>query len=501
MPKSDGSEGKSTFLNTCDNHHNVINSGCLRHTPPKSFRTDYVMCENDNDHLQLSSNCSSIQSSDSTNNDNNNNNNNTNVGPFIIGVTGASASGKTTVCEKIIDGLGDQRCVLISLDWFYHGLPNGINAEHYNFDHPDAFDYVSLKETIEKMSKRYPISVPMYNFKKHARDVENCIELDVADVIIIEGILSFYDRDIRSMMHMKIFVDEDADICLARRISRDTIERGRTVDSILNQYKRFVKPSFEEFIQPTKRYADIVVPRGGDNLVAIDLIIKHIALKIQQSDLRKVFSNLVIMSDSYQARGLHTIIRSKNVDRDEIVFYSNRLMRLLIEEGLGLLPFKRKTIITPTGHRFYGVGFIAGIIGLSLMPDGGTMENSLRKICNTVGIGKMLIGDGEESNIVKYEKLPCDLKNKYILVLAPVMNSGTRCETALSRLIGEELQCREDRVIILSLIVSPQAVRRICSKFTKIRLVVSAVDVGLDENGKVIPGIGDFGKRYYGMNE
>lgn len=492
MSTPDGSQGKLPVSNAVNvNPPNVINSGCLRHTPPKSFRTDYMM---DDDHPELSLNDTSIQLSDTRNN-------NTNVGPFIIGVTGASASGKTTVCEKIIDGLGDQRCVLISLDWFYYGLPEGINPKHYNFDHPDAFDYSALKETLETMSRRCPVSVPMYNFKKHARDEHNAVELDVADVIIIEGILSFYDPDIRSMMHMKIFVDEDADICLARRISRDTRERGRDVDSILNQYKRFVKPSFEEFIQPTKRYADIVVPRGGDNLVAIDLIIKHIALKIQQTDLRKVFSNLVIMSDSYQIRGLHTIIRSKQVDRDEMVFYSNRLMRLLIEEGLGLLPFKRKTITTPTEHVFYGVGFTAGIIGLSLMPDGGTMENSLRNVCNTVRIGKMLIGDGEESNIVKYEKLPCDLKNKYILVLAPVMNSGTRCETALSRLIGEELQCREDRVIVISLIVSPQAVRRICSKFPKIRLVVSSVDRGLDENGKVIPGIGDFGKRYFGIND
>ncbi len=165
----------------------------------------------------------------------------------------------------------------------------------------------------------------------------------------MDRILTFYDKSIRDMLHMKIFVDEDPDICLVRRITRDVENRGRTVESVLTQYTRFVKPSFEEYILPTKRYSDIVVPRGAENLVAIDLIIKHSALKIRQGDMRKLYSNLVVMADSYQARGLLTIIRSRDASREDFVFYSDRLMRLLIEEGLGLLPFERKTVTTPTG--------------------------------------------------------------------------------------------------------------------------------------------------------
>lgn len=417
------------------------------------------------------------------------------VGPFIIGVSGGSASGKTTVCEKIIHGLGDQRCVLVSLDWFYHGLPQGIEPEDYNFDHPDAFDFDALGDTLVLMKKKYPVSVPMYDFTRHCRVDDNAAELDVADVIIVEGILTFYDPTIRNMMHMKIFVDEDADICLSRRIQRDVKSRGRSVESILTQYARFVKPAFEEYILPTKRYSDIVVPRGGDNLVAIDLIIKHIALKIQQTDLRKVFSNLVVMSDSYQARGLHTIFRRHDAPRDDFVFYSNRLMRLLIEEGLGLLPFEKKTIRTPGGGTFYGVGFIAGLAGLSLMPDGEAMESSLRAVCNTVRIGKMLINPENKKQVI-YEYLPEDIQEKYILVLAPVLDTGEVCEAALARLV--QLNCKEDHILVLSLIVSPQAVTRICGRFTKAQLVVSAIDKGLDVEGKVCPGVGDFGMRYYG---
>ncbi len=109
------------------------------------------------------------------------------VGPFFIGVTGASASGKTTVCNKIIHGLGDQRCVLVSLDWFYLGLPDGVDPANYNFDHPNAFDYVALRQTLELMKLRKHVSVPKYDFAKHQRVPNNCEELDAADVIIVEG--------------------------------------------------------------------------------------------------------------------------------------------------------------------------------------------------------------------------------------------------------------------------------------------------------------------------
>ena len=432
------------------------------------------------------------------------------VGPFLIGVTGASASGKTTVCEKIIHGLGDQRCVLISLDWFYRGLPDNVNPPDYNFDHPNAFDYEALRETLEEMKLRKRVSVPKYDFTKHKRLADFSEEVDAADVIIVEGILTFYDKRIRDMLHMKIFVDEDPDICLVRRITRDVAKRGRTVDSVLAQYTRFVKPSFEEYILPTKRYSDIVVPRGGENLVAIDLIIKHSALKIRQDDMRKLYSNLIVMADSYQARGLHTIIRDRKASREDFVFYSERLMRLLIEESLGLLPFERKSVETPTGGTYYGVGFVAGLAALSMIPSGEAMESSLRAVCHTVRIGKILITDKSESSstgnyrdrekVVKYKMMPPNIQNRHILVLAPVLNSGSECEHALRSLLGDEVGCREENIMILSLIVSPDAAKRICSHFPKVRLVVSAIDAGVDDTGCVSPGVGNFSERYFGTS-
>lgn len=385
------------------------------------------------------------------------------------------------------------------MDWFYHGLPPNTDAACYNFDHPDAFDFDALSATLSAMAKRRPISVPTYNFATHRRDNDNSMELDAADVIIIEGILTFYDPGLRQSMHLKIFVDEDADICLSRRIQRDASARGRSLQSILDQYTRFVKPAFEEFILPTKRYADIVVPRGAENLVAIDLIIKHIALKMKQDDLRKVFSNLIVMADSNQVRGLHTILRCETTTRTEFVFYANRLMRLLIEEGLGLLPFQRRMVRTKSGGRFYGVGFVGGLAGVALMPGGETMQSSLRAVCNTVRIGKMMMKKGG-CETDGYERLPEDMKNKYVLLLTPVLHDGRECELALQRLTGKQVGCRSDRVIVVCLIASPQAVHRICARFTAVKLVVSEVDEGVDKNGMVYPGLGDFTNRYYGCD-
>ena len=202
--------------------------------------------------------------------------------PYIIGVTGASASGKTTICQKISSALNDERCVLVSLDWFYYGLPPNTDAASYNFDHPDAFDFKALRCTLEEMTKRKPVKVPRYDFALHKRISTNAAELGPADVIIVEGIMTLHDEHVRKMLDMKVYVEEDADICLSRRVKRDIASRGRTVDSVLTQYEMFVKPSFEAYILPTRKYADLIVPRGGENTVAIDVMTKHIAERIRQ---------------------------------------------------------------------------------------------------------------------------------------------------------------------------------------------------------------------------
>lgn len=204
---------------------------------------------------------------------------NNNSNPFLFGVAGASASGKTMICHKILEGLGDKKCVLVSIDWFYHGLAEGEDASEYNFDHPNAIDFEALRDTLSSMKLSLSVTVPKYDFSLHRRVAENAVELEAADVIIIEGIFALQDKDIRDLLNLKVYVDEENDICLVRRIRRDVEHRGRTLKGVLEQYERFVKPSVTKFILPSKQFADLVVPRGGKNLMAIDVLKKYIALK------------------------------------------------------------------------------------------------------------------------------------------------------------------------------------------------------------------------------
>ncbi len=212
--------------------------------------------------------------------------------PFIIGVAGGSASGKTTVCNDIVANLPGKRVVTISQDSFYKNLDQEARAlaaqNAYDFDHPNAFDYDSFVETVAAIKKGLNygkgIEIPIYDFKTHSRLVGKTEQLPPADVIIVEGILIFFSHELRDLMDMKIFVDTDADVRLARRIRRDIQERGRDLEGVLTQYETFVKPSFDDYIMPTKKYADIIIPRGGANRVAIDLLVQHIKVKLTDID-------------------------------------------------------------------------------------------------------------------------------------------------------------------------------------------------------------------------
>eukprot|EP01113_Clastostelium_recurvatum_P032779 TRINITY_DN4254_c0_g1_i2.p1 TRINITY_DN4254_c0_g1~~TRINITY_DN4254_c0_g1_i2.p1 ORF type:complete len:261 (-),score=48.25 TRINITY_DN4254_c0_g1_i2:71-853(-) len=201
--------------------------------------------------------------------------------PFIIGVSGGTASGKTTVCEAISQKLGDQRMVIISQDSFYRNLTHSEldSVQGYNFDHPDAFDWPAVVEVLKGLKSGRRVEIPQYSFVTHTRLKETTSVYGV-DVILFEGILSFFRPEIRDQMDMKIFVDTDADTRLSRRVIRDIRERGRTLEGVLKQYESFVKPSFDEYILPTKKFADVIIPRGSDNVVAIDLIVQHVHGKL-----------------------------------------------------------------------------------------------------------------------------------------------------------------------------------------------------------------------------
>ncbi|XP_058101965.1 uridine kinase-like protein 3 isoform X3 [Magnolia sinica] len=387
-------------------------------------------------------------------------------------------------------------------DSFYYTLSDEQlkQVHEYNFDHPDAFDTELLLCTMEKLKLGQGVSIPNYDFKTHKSYGIPARQVNPSDVIILEGILVLHDPRVRDLMNMKIFVDTDSDLRLARRIKRDTVERGRDIQLVLDQYAKFVKPGFDEFILPSKKFADIIIPRGGDNDVAINLIVQHIHTKLVQHDLCKIYSNLYVINSTLQIRGMHTLIRDVKTTKHDFVFYADRLIRLVVEYGLGHLPFTEKQIVTPIGCIYTGVVFFKRLCGVSIIRSGESMENALRACCKGIKIGKILIhGDRNNDRQLIYEKLPSDISSRHVLLLDPILATGNSAIQAISLLINKGVP--ESNIIFLNLISSPEGIHMVCKNFPTLKIVTSEIETALDEEFRVVPGMGQFGDRYFGTDE
>lgn len=204
--------------------------------------------------------------------------------PIVIGIAGGSGSGKTTIAHEIYERLHQDDHMLILTQDSYYKNNDDLSMEErqkINYDHPDAFDMPLLTKQLKQLMNRQAIEMPVYDFTAHTRSKET-VHTEPADIIILEGILVLADKQLRDLMSIKIFVDTDDDIRFIRRLERDTQERGRTMNSVITQYLATVKPMYHQFLEPTKRYADIIVPEGGENDVAIDML---------TTKLRSVLSN------------------------------------------------------------------------------------------------------------------------------------------------------------------------------------------------------------------
>lgn len=195
----------------------------------------------------------------------------------IIGIAGGTGSGKTTVVNKIVEKLPPHYVAVVPLDSYYNDTTDMTDEERkaINFDHPDAFDWALLKQQINTLREGKPIEQPTYSYILSNRLPET-IRVEPKPVIIIEGIMTLVDKDLRDLMDLKIFVDTDPDERLIRNIQRDTIDRGRTVSMVVNRYLDVLKPMHEQFIEPTKRYADLIIPQGGENKKGISILCKFI---------------------------------------------------------------------------------------------------------------------------------------------------------------------------------------------------------------------------------
>ena len=430
---------------------------------------------------------------------------------------------------------------MLCQDSFYRNLSTEEleDVQNYNFDHPQAFDTAEILTCLKTLRRNHSYDIPIYDFATHKRSTETRKVLP-ADVIIMEGILVLHMEEIRSMLNMKIYVDTDDDVRLARRIQRDIAVRGRDIAGVLDQYTRFVKPAFDQFVAPSRRYADIIIPwQRGDNVVAIDLITEHIRTKLQQHDLRRIYANLEVLPSNFQIRGMHTIIRDRHTATTDFVFYADRLLRLVVEAGLGHLPFQEHTVITPTGHRYVGVDFAKKLCGVSIIRSGESMENALRACCKGIKIGKILVhreklwaaksrttsdqdlvSEGGTSDVssdssaaqpgfhrlhtvrsareveqeIVYEKLPVDIADRYVMLMDPILGSGKSASRAIQVL--KDKGVNESKILFLTLIAAPEGIHKVCKAYPRCKVITSEIDEKM-EGWSVIPGVGEFGDRYF----
>ena len=196
---------------------------------------------------------------------------------FVLGVAGGTGSGKTTVVRAVLDAVGDDRIALIEQDSYYRDIVWRSEAEllHHNFDHPSALDNDLLISHIAALKAGHPVEVPVYDFVRHRR-TSKTKRVEPLPVVLVEGILIFCEPVLRDLLDFKIYVDTDADIRLIRRLGRDMAERGRTVQDVLRQYLESVRPMHLEFVEPSKRWADIIIPEGGENKVALEMVVARV---------------------------------------------------------------------------------------------------------------------------------------------------------------------------------------------------------------------------------
>ncbi|BEI84761.1 hypothetical protein CcaverHIS002_0501620 [Cutaneotrichosporon cavernicola] len=447
------------------------------------------------------------------------------VPAYVIGIAGGSSSGKTSVARAICKGLNNIPTVLIlSQDAFYkyhtqEDIQQAMNND-FDFDHPDSIDMELFSQCLHDLKQGRATQIPVYSFQQHRKSLD-----------LMEGIMALQAAEMRELYDLKVYVNCDSDLMLARRIRRDTVERGRDVNGILDQYLRFVKSSYDNFVQPSSKYADIIVP-GHHNDTAIELLVTHLQKQLDARSLR--FRRELVELDSMaptpsevlsvqlipqtnQLLGIMTILRNANTKRGEFVFYADRLSTLIVEAALADLLRQPKDIRTANGVSFHGVdGDDSNIVGVSILRSGGPFANGLRRVIRDVPLGSMLIQSEPKSGepLLLNLKLPLSLHSRekagsmQVLLLDSQMGTGAAALMAIRVLLDHGVP--ESNITFLTFLVSRYAVHSVHRAFPSVRIVTAAVDDELDEvRLPIMPGHtlgevsadGDFGARVVAMHD
>lgn len=409
----------------------------------------------------------------------------------IIGVAGSSGSGKSTLSQAIVKKLNLPWVVIMSMDSFYKTLTPAQSklafANEFDFDSPDAIDFDVLVDKLRDLKAGKRADIPVYSFAKHQR-LEQTTSIYSPHVLVLEGIFALYDPRVLELLDMGIYCEADADTCLSRRLVRDVRERGRDIEGIIKQWFGFVKPNFEKFVEPQRKVADLIVPRGIENRVAIDMMVHFVEKKLFEKSRhhREALSRLeiaaketplsdrvVVLDDTPQLRFMNTILQDIDTGAEDFIFYFDRLASLVLEQALAQVQFKATTIETPQGYKYQGLAPKGEVCAVIVLRGGSAFEPALRKTIPDCRTGRMLIqsdySTGEPE--LHYLRLPDDIsEQESVLLLDTQMATGGAALMAVQVLVDHGVA--QERIVLATYSAGKVGIHRLTSVFPDLTVVV-----------------------------
>ncbi|KAI0193293.1 uridine kinase [Xylaria flabelliformis] len=409
----------------------------------------------------------------------------------IIGIAGSSGSGKSTLSHAIVSQLNLPWVVILSMDSYYKPLGPAASKKafmnEYDFDSPDAIDFDALLETLQDLKAGKRAEVPVYSFEKHQR-MEETTTIYSPHVLILEGIFALYDPRVMDLMDMRIYCEADADTCLSRRILRDVRDRGRTVEGCIKQWFGFVKPNYEKYVVPQRNHADIIVPRGIENRVAMTMVTQYIERKLLEKsthhraalksleagfESEPLSERVVVLKDTPQLRGMNTLIQDIDTSSEDFIFYFDRFTCLLIEQALNNVHYKEQTVETSAGIPYRGLAPKGEVSAVLVLRGGAAFEAGLRRVIPDCRTGRLLIQNNVRTGEpeLHYLKLPKDIsKHESVLLLDSQMSSGGSGLMAVQVLVDHGVP--QDRIVFATYSAGRVGLHRLTKVFPDIAVVV-----------------------------
>ncbi|KAI4283653.1 MAG: hypothetical protein L6R38_002015 [Xanthoria sp. 2 TBL-2021] len=412
----------------------------------------------------------------------------------IIGVAGSSGSGKTSLAHAIVSSLNLPWVVIMSMDSFYKILTPEQHAlahrNEYDLDAPSAIDFDLMVERLKDLKQGRRAEIPVYSFEQHQRQ-DNTVSIYSPHVLVLEGIYALFDKRILDLLDVKIFAEADADLCLARRIMRDVKERGRDIEGCIKQWTSFVKPNFQRHVYPQRDNADIIIPRGIDNRVAIDMVVKHIQLLLvkksrnHQDDLKRLgqqaedeplSQNVLLMKQSKQITAISTILQDPATDDVDFIFYFDRLSVLLVERALDNLRFDMKTVRTPQGNEYQGLETKGETSAVVILRGGSCLETGLKRVIPDSKTGRLLIQSNYRTGEpeLHFLHLPEDIsRHSSVLLLDSQMSSGGAALMTVRVLVDHGVEA--SRIVFVTYSAGKMGLNRLLKVFPDVRVVVCTI--------------------------